>query len=506
MKKNTKQIRRSNLIQALIVMLLISIVVYIVLRAVFAAYAGYSTVEKIMAFVLLFSESYVMFHSLSYFMGVFKTSKVKKLDLPKAELNRFPQVDILIPARHEPKDILEDTIIACYNLSYSAKTIHILDDSSEQSYRDEAAEIAQKYGCRLFRRQIRHGAKAGIINDCLKGCGGKYVAVFDVDQNPMSYFLTKIVPTLEADDKLALIQTPQYYSNLTSNKVALAANMQQAVFYENICEAKSLNDAMMCCGTNVVLRREALDQVGGFDENTVTEDFATTLQLHLKGFKTLYYNHVGTFGQGPQDIGSYLAQQSRWALGSAAVFKNVLKSLFRNPFMLHFMQWWEYIISCTYYLSSWAFLMLLFFPIIYLFFGVPSFFMHPVIYSLSFIPYLLLSINLFYTSMSNRNYRICDLLKGQALFFVALPVYLKSTTLGLCGIRGSFKITAKDSGHRISYLKLWPQIVLWLICLAAIVWGIHLFVYSLSMAAIINTTWIMYYFAFSTSIFYFNED
>jgi len=505
MKNNAKQIKKSNLIQALIVVLLISVIVYIVLRTVFTAYAEYGPMEKILALVLLFSEGYVMFHSLSYFIGVLKISRAKNLDPPRTKLNQFPPVDILIPARHEPKDILEDTIVACYNLSYPAKTIHILDDSSEQNYKNEAAVLAQKYGCRLFRRQIRHGAKAGVINDCLKGCSGKYVAIFDVDQNPMSDFLTKTVSILEADDKLALVQTPQYYSNLNSNKVALAANMQQAIFYENICEAKSLNGAMMCCGTNVALRREALDQVGGFDESTVTEDFATTLQLHLKGFKTLYYNHVGAFGQGPQDIGSYLAQQSRWSLGSAAVLKKVLKNLCRNPFMLHFAQWWEYIISCTYYLSSWAFLMLLFCPIMYLFFGIPSFFMNPVIYGLVFIPYLMLSTSIFYTSMSSRNYRICDLLKGQALFFIALPVYLKSTILGLCGIKGSFKITAKDRGHRISYLKLWPQIVLWLICLAAIVWGINLFVYSLSIAAIINTMWIMYYFAFSTSIFYFNE-
>ncbi|MBN1787664.1 MAG: glycosyltransferase [Sedimentisphaerales bacterium] len=501
-----KTIKNNNLYQALGITIIISVIVYLVMRTVFTAYAGYRPIEKVLAVILLFSEMYVMLHSLAYFIGILKINRTVKTEHPGAALTEFPLVDILIPSRHEPKDVLENTVVACYNLAYPAKIIHILDDSSEQSYKDEAEEIAKEYGCKLFRRQTRHGAKAGIVNDCLKTCSGKYVAIFDADQNPINGFLTTLISILETDENLALVQTPQYYSNLSSNKVARGANMQQAIFYENICEAKSLNGAMMCCGTNVVIQRSSLDAVGGFDESTVTEDFATTLQLHLKGFKTLYYNHIGTFGQGPQDIGSYLAQQNRWSLGGAAVLKKVIKKLFTHPSAMRFIQWWEYIISCTYYLSSWAFLMLLLCPIIYLFFGVPSFFMNPLIYGLTFVPYLLLSTNMFYTSMINRNYKIKDLLKGQALFFIAMPVYLKSSALGLCGIRGSFHVTSKAGSTRVSYLKLWPQITLWLIALAAIVWGINLFVYTRSVAAIVNTIWIIYYFAFSTSIFYFNED
>lgn len=487
-------------------MLLVSVVVYLVLRAVFTGYVQYTRLEKFIAFIFLFSEASVMLHSFAYSIGVFKVSGSKKFEPDSVELKQFPPVDILIPARHEPKEILENTIITCYNLAYPSKTIHILDDSSLQKYKDEAAQIAAKYNCELFRRENRHGAKAGVVNDCLKGCKGKYVAIFDVDQNPIGGFLRKIVSILEADDRLALVQTPQYYSNLNTNKVAMAANTQQAVFYENICEAKSLNGSMMCCGTNVVLRRAALDDVGGFDESTVTEDFATSLLLHLKGWKTLYYNYVSTFGQGPEDLGGYLAQQNRWSMGGAAVLKKILFNLVKSPASLRFIQWWEYIITGTYYMVSWSFLLLLLCPIIYILFGIPSFFMNPVVYSLAFVPYFLLSMYVFYSSLKRRNHRYLNLIKGQALFFVSLPVYLQGTLSGLLGIRGSFKITSKTGAHRISYLQLWPQIVLWMICLTAITWGINRFVYSLSIATAINTMWIIYYFAYSTSLFYFNEE
>lgn len=503
-KTNTEKTKPS-LSQALIVMLLVSVIVYVVIRAVFTAYAEYNPLEKLLALLLLLSEAYVMFHSFAYFIGVLKVNKTKSFEPDMLELTTFPPVDIFIPVRHEPKEILESTIVACYNLSYPFKTIYVLDDSSEQKYKDEAAELAQRYGCKLFRRSTRHGAKAGVVNDCLKDSTGKYIAIFDVDQNPIADFLTRIVSILEADNKLALVQTPQFYSNLHSSRIALAANMQQATFYENICEAKSLNGAMMCCGTNVVLRRSAVEEVGGFDESTVTEDFATSLQFHLKGWETLYYNHVNTFGQGPEDLSAYLSQQNRWAMGNAAVLKKVLFNLFKSPMLLSFVQWWEYLVTGSYYLVSWAFLFLLLCPIIYIFFGIPAFFLNPIVYSLSFAPYLILSTQIFYSNMKKRNYPTSHLLKGQALFFISLPTYLRSTLLGLLGIKRSFKVTSKDGSHHVSYIQLWPQLLLWLVYLSAVTWGINRFIYSLSIAIAINTLWVIYYLVFSSTIFYFNE-
>ncbi|MBW8001880.1 MAG: glycosyltransferase [Planctomycetes bacterium] len=100
-------------------------------------------------------------------------------------MENYPSVAILIPARHEPSEVMENTILCCYNLSYPSKTIYLLDDSSEEKYKKEAERIAKKYDCQLFRRQQRHGAKAGVINDCMKKLNQKYIAIFDVDQNPI---------------------------------------------------------------------------------------------------------------------------------------------------------------------------------------------------------------------------------------------------------------------------------------------------------------------------------
>ena len=448
-----------------------------------------------------------MLHALGYFFGVFNVSRKKELaaQAEKLSIKDFPPVAILIPARHEPKEVIENTLISCYNLAYPNKTIYLLDDSSQEQFKKEAEELTQKYKARVFRRSSRHGAKAGIINDCLKTLKDKYVAIFDADQNPMPNFLTNLIPILENNPKLAFVQTPQFYSNLNASRVSMGSNMQQSVFYEYVCEDKSSSQAMICCGTNVVLRKEALDAVGGLDESTVTEDFATSFKMHLKGWNSLYYNHVHTFGMGPEDLGAYFKQQNRWALGNIGVLRLILLKLLTRPFTLKPTQWFEYIITGSYYLIGWAYLFLVLCPIVYIFFNIPSFFMDPLVYTLSFIPYLLLSFGIFYTSMLGRYYSLGHILRGQALAFITLPIYLRAALLAFIGKRGSFQVTAKSGTRRISYLKLWPQLSLWLVSLAGITWGLNRFAYELSPTSLINVLWITYHFMLLSSIFYFNE-
>lgn len=261
----------------------------------------------------------------------------------------------------------------------------------------------------------------------------------------------------------------------------------------------------MCCGTNTVIRRNALEDVGGFDETTVTEDFATSFQLHLKGWKTIYYNHVNTFGQGPENLGAYLAQQSRWSMGNVSVLKKVLTKLFKAPTALKPVQWWEYIITGSYYMVSWAYMFLVFCPILFIFFGFPSFFMHPAVYLASFIPYIILAYFIFYSTMKSRGYNFSRAYKGQLLLFISLPTYIRGTFRALCGIKKGFKITSKQTAHTVPYTTLWPQVLFWTISLAAITWGVNRFIYSFSAAIAVNVIWITYHFFLISSLFYFNE-
>jgi len=501
------KLTKRNIFTALTLLAVIVILVYIVVRTTLFLFYTYTPIEKLFAIMLIFGEFFVLLHTLGYIFDIFKVfrkeNRVYEENLRKKGKNE-PFVAILVAARHEPKEVLKNTFITINAINYKNKQVYLLDDSSLAEYQEEADELAQEFDLKLFRREVRRGAKAGIVNDCLKTLDQKYVAIFDADQNPMPDFLNPLIPIMEHNDKLAFVQTPQFYSNTEENRVSRGSAFQQAVFYEYICEGKNTDNAMFCCGTNVVFRRSALMDVGGLDESTVTEDFATSVKLHSNGWKSLYYPHVSVFGMGPVDLNGYFKQQFRWATGTISVFKALIWRFFTKPFSLKPMQWWEYLLSSSYYLVGLAFFCLMICPVIYLLFKIPSFFAKPEIYFLAFIPYITLSMAIFYMVLGTRNYKIKDLFLGQLLGALTFTVYVRGAISAILGFKTTFGITEKIKGRALPYLKLWPQLGMLYLSFIALVWGVNRFVYERDIAILVNGFWVLYHFLILSSVFYFN--
>ena len=99
-------------------------------------------------------------------------------------------------------------------------------------------------------------------------------------------------------DGVALVQTPQYYANARTNRIAGAAWGQQALFFGAIARGKDAHGAMFCCGTNVMIRRAPLEAVGGFPETSLTEDFTLSVMLQERGWHTRYLPEVLASGLG----------------------------------------------------------------------------------------------------------------------------------------------------------------------------------------------------------------
>ena len=335
----------------------------------------------------------------------------------------------------------------------------------------------------------------------------KYIIVFDADMNPFPDFVEQLVALMESNPKLAFIQTPQYYSNFENNRVARASGLQQAVFYEYICEGKSLQDAMFCCGTNVIFRRKALMEVGGFDESSVTEDFATSLKFHEKGWSSAYFNKVCAFGMGPEDLGGYFKQQFRWALGTVGLFRTILSGFFQGPGRLSIARWWEYFLSGTHYFVGWTFFILMVCPVLYLFFGVPAYFARPEIYFMFLLPYLALSMTVFMGTLFWRGYGVKDLFQGIILNAITFPVYMKASLLAMMGIRGSFGITPKGKSLALPLSGLIPQISGAVLSFAAVVWGLHRLYFEREpiLALLVNCLWCFFHFLILSCVIYFNH-
>ena len=180
-------------------------------------------------------------------------------------------------------DIVEPTVLAATRMEGADITVWLLDDGD----RPEMAALAAHHGIRYIARQEHRGAKAGNLNHALRITDAPFVAVFDCDHVPAPEFLLETLKHL-MDGRVAFVQTPQYYINRDSGHVAAAAATQQDLFFGVIAPGKNARGAMFCCGTNVVLRRRALEDVGGFPTNSLTEDFEMSVRLHERGWTSVY--------------------------------------------------------------------------------------------------------------------------------------------------------------------------------------------------------------------------
>lgn len=500
-----KKIKFIIFLTTITVTLLYSIV-RIILTVVYAA--EHSPIEIILSSALLLAELFMLVHTLGYGRHLLRSIDIEKKEKEFSTIpSPPPTVAILVAARHEPKDVLEKTFNSITNIRYPNKTVYFLDDSSDENYKKEAEEICEKFKIKLFRRKDRHGAKAGIINDCLRNVlTEKYIAIFDADQNPIPSFLNPLIPILENNPRLAFVQTPQFYHNADVNPVSHGATFQQAIFYEYICESKGAGESMFACGTNVIFRREALLDVNGFDEAYITEDIATSFKLHKKGWQSEYYASVSTFGMGPESLSEYFKQQARWSRGTIGLLHSLIISFVKNPRAMKPTQWLEYFLSSTYYFVGLAFFILMICPIVYLLFGLPTYFIKHNIYLTVFFPYFALTLGIFYMTLRARKYNIGDVFLGQILSYITFPIYIKSLVLGLLGIQGTFGITLKGKTKSLPYIYLWPQILMIYLNFIAFTWGINRFLYEWKFALLINSFWVLFHFVLLLSIFYFNSE
>lgn len=271
-----------------------------------------------------------------------------------------PVVDVLVPVFSEPLEVVGPTLRAAGTMLGAQVRVWLLDDAG----RPELAELAAGTGARYIARRGNRGAKAGNLNHALSMADAPYVAVFDCDHVPDWRFLLHTIGWFQQDPAVAFVQTPQYYANARTSRVAQAAWSQQALFFGSIARGKDSMGAMFCCGTNVVFRRSALDAVGGFPEESLTEDFELSLRLHELGLRSVYVNEVLAQGLGPEDMASYVTQQQRWARGCLAAIPAAIRATL--PWRVRA----QYLLSSMFFLSGWTFALYMTLPAVRIFFGI----------------------------------------------------------------------------------------------------------------------------------------
>ncbi|HEY7422153.1 MAG TPA: glycosyltransferase [Gaiellaceae bacterium] len=378
---------------------------------------------------LALAEAFNLLHLLGLWWSVWRTRAE-----PPPRCTRDWSIDVFVTTCGEPLDVVRRTVTAALGMEGAHRT-YVLDDGG----RDDVRALAQSLGAEYIRRGSREGAKAGNLNHALTVTSGELVAVFDADHIPHPEFLTRLVGYFE-DSGLAFVQTPQFYGNARHNLVARGAYQQQTIFYGPICRGKNGTNAAFCCGTNVLFRREALTGVGGFDESSVVEDFVTSMHLHRRGWRSVYYPFVVSEGLGPETLGAYFAQQFRWARGSVGALVSL--EPFRRGYTLP--QRLQYLLASTFYLMGLVTSVYVALPIVYLLAGWSAFSSSSGDFVLYYAPYLVLGLITVRCGLGGRLR-----LEHLRYTFGAFPVYVAAAVAAFARLPSRFRATGANAGAKV---------------------------------------------------------
>jgi cellulose synthase (UDP-forming) len=283
----------------------------------------------------------------------------------------WPGVDVLIPTFNESLDVVRYTVLAALQMDWPAEKLNVilLDDGGRSEFRQFAAQAGVDY----IARTEHSGAKAGNLNNALRQTRGEFVAIFDCDHIPTRSFLQISIGWFLCDQQLAMLQTPHHFYSpdpfeRNLGKFRKIPN-EGSLFYGIVQDANDLWNATFFCGSCAVLRRGALDSVGGIAQETVTEDAHTSLRLQKAGWNTAYINLPQAAGLATETLARHVKQRIRWARGMVQILR------IDNPLLatgLKLSQRLCYFNATLHFLYALPRLIFLTAPLLYLLFGLSN--------------------------------------------------------------------------------------------------------------------------------------
>ena len=371
-----------------------------------------------------------------------------------------PTVDVMIPTYDEPAFILRRTIIGCQAMEYEPKTIYLLDDTR----RPEIKALAEELGCEYMIRPDNRHAKAGNLNHAIPQTNGELIVLFDADFVPTRNFLTRTVGFFQ-DPQVALVQTPQSFYNPDP----IARNLgledvltpEEEVFYRQIQRVRDGAGAVVCAGTSFVVRRSALESVGGFVTEAVSEDFFTGIQLAAKGYRLVYLNEKLSAGLAAENIAAHALQRVRWEQGTLQAF--FIKS---NPVTipgLKPIQRLAYFEGLIHWFSSIARVGFLLMPLAFAFLGVIPLRATESELLYFFVPFYLVQLSVFsWLNFRSRSALLSDVYSLVLAFPLAITVFQVMVRPFSKGFKVTPKGTASDR-YRFNWTLAWPLVAVFIL-------------------------------------------
>lgn len=429
-----------------------------------------SEIETILGMGLFLAEVYVWVMLLLSYLQTVWPLKREIVPLPD-DMSQWPTVDVYIPTYNEPLDVVRDTVLAAQCIDYprDKMNIYLLDDGKRREFAVFAADVGVGY---ITRNDNNH-AKAGNLNHAMKLTQGELITVFDCDHVATRIFLQATVGGFLKDPKLALVQTPHYFYSPDpfERNLSVGRNIpnEGTLFYGPIQQGNDNWNATFFCGSCAVIRRSALEEIGGFAVETVTEDAHTALKLQRRGWGSAFLDIPLAAGLATERLVLHVIQRTRWARGMTQIFR------LDNPLFgrgLTIQQRLCYLSAMLYYQFALPRIAFVTAPLAYLLFNLNIIHSSASLVFAYALPHLFLSI--YVNSRMNGRYRysfwgeIYDLVLA---FHIALPTVVTM----FFPKRGKFNVTDKGALLDVGYFDfsvVRPHLIIALLLAAGVIAGI----------------------------------
>ncbi len=254
---------------------------------------------------------------------------------PLPEMNEWPKVTVQLPIYNE-RYVIERLIEAVAQFDYPRELleIQVLDDSTDET-KQVARDCVERHRAlgvpiSYLHRDNREGFKAGALQEGLRIAAGELVAIFDADFIPPADFLRRTVPYF-SDPRLAMAQTRWSYLNRNYSALTEA----EAILLDGhfaIEHSSRYRSGLFFNfnGTAGIWRRAAIDDAGGWQHDTLTEDTDLSYRAQLRGWRFLYLPDIECPSELPVEMNAFKSQQARWAKGLMQTAKKVLPTVMRS--------------------------------------------------------------------------------------------------------------------------------------------------------------------------------
>jgi cellulose synthase/poly-beta-1,6-N-acetylglucosamine synthase-like glycosyltransferase len=257
------------------------------------------------------------------------------LPTPKGKYEILPRVTIQLPLYNEMY-VVERLIESVARIQYPRNRleIQVLDDSTDETQGIARARVAelreQGLDISYIHRDHRSGYKAGALQEGLKMARGELVAVFDADFVPAPDFLLRSVQFF-TDERVGMVQVRWEHLNREYSHLTQA----QAIFLDGhfVIEHTARNRSgrfFNFNGTAGVWRRATIEDAGGWQHDTLTEDLDLSYRAQLAGWRFVYLPEVVSPAEVPVEMNAFKSQQHRWAKGSVQTARKLLPRILRS--------------------------------------------------------------------------------------------------------------------------------------------------------------------------------